>query len=197
MGLAITILKVRGIARHCTYLYRLPARLLLTSILLQGCTDAPSGVTPVDDFEVQRFLGDWYEIARLDHSFERGLANVSANYSLRDDGGISVINSGISSATGELSQSEGRAYFVDTKDRGHLKVSFFGPFYGAYVVFEIGSDYNYAFVAGNNRDYLWLLARQPNPPQAIKDRFAASAAKLDFLTDQLIWVSHSHSAAVD
>ena len=167
---------------------------LVVCTLLGGCSDAPEGIAAVDDFDVQRYLGHWYEIARLDHSFEHGLEGVQANYSLRDDGGIRVANSGISVATGEHSGADGRAYFVDSATRGHLKVSFFGPFYGAYVVFELGAKYDYAFVAGNNRDYLWLLARTPNPPQSLKDRFVARSAELGFASDDLIWVSHPRSA---
>ena len=100
---------------------------------------------------MERYLGKWYEIARLDHSFERGLSRVTAEYSLRDDGGLRVLNRGYAAADGEWSTAEGKAYFVRERDVGYLKVSFFGPFYGSYVIFELDdADYQYAFIAGND-----------------------------------------------
>lgn len=163
--------------------------LLLACSLLSGCLGLPQGVEPVDNFQLQRYLGRWYEIARLDHSFERGLDRVNAQYALRNDGGISVINSGRSIQTGALQQAEGRAYFVESPDLGHLKVSFFGPFYGSYVIFELDSDYQYAFVAGNSTDYLWLLARTPQVSQELLNQFITSASQLGFDTDKLILVN--------
>ena len=168
-------------------LKRLP--LLLLS-LLTGCVGIPKGITPVDSFELERYLGRWYEIARLDHSFERGLSRVTAEYSLRKDGGVRVINRGWSAAKGEWRQAEGRAYFVEGKDRGYLKVSFFGPFYGAYVIFELDRDYRYALVCGPDRSYLWLLAREPEIDDALRDRLIARAAALGFATENLIMVEH-------
>ncbi len=92
---------------------------------LAACTKLPSGVTPVHDFDKDKYLGKWYEIARLDHRFEAGLSQVTADYSLRDDGGIRVINRGYSAADGEWREAEGRAYFIDDESTAHLKVSFF------------------------------------------------------------------------
>ena len=163
--------------------------LLLACSLLSGCLGLPQGVEPVDNFQLQRYLGRWYEVARLDHSFERGLDNVTAQYALRNDGGISVTNSGRSIKTGKMQQAEGRAYFVESPDLGHLKVSFFGPFYGSYVIFELDSDYQYAFVAGNSTDYLWLLARTPEVSQELLNQFIARASQLGFDTDKLILVN--------
>ncbi len=110
--------------------------LFLLSIVLTGCLGMPKDVTPVKNFELNRYLGTWYEIARLDHSFERGLSDVSATYSLRGDGGVKVINRGFSVEEEQWQEAEGKAYFVENDDTGYLKVSFFGPFYGSYVVFE-------------------------------------------------------------
>jgi apolipoprotein D and lipocalin family protein len=163
--------------------------LVFTCALLGGCLGVPAGVEPVDNFQLERYLGRWYEIARLDHSFERGLDRVTAEYVMRDDGGIKVINSGRSIKTGEMQQAQGRAYFVDSPDDGHLKVSFFGPFYGSYVIFELDTqDYQYAFVAGNSTDYLWLLARTPQVSQQLIDQFIATASQLGFDSDNLILV---------
>jgi apolipoprotein D and lipocalin family protein len=164
----------------------------ILSLSLWGCLGAPDGVEPVDNFAVQPYLGRWYEIARLDHSFERGLIEVTADYSLREDGGIRVINSGRSAETGELSRAEGRAYFMGSEDIGHLKVSFFGPFFGSYIVFELDAEnYQYAFVSGNTTDYLWLLARTPQVSEQVMNRFLEQASALGFNTDSLIFVPQS------
>ena len=164
----------------------------LTGVLLGGCLGTPEGVVAVDNFDKQRYLGRWYEVARLDHSFERGLSNVTADYSLREDGGIRVINRGFSVEDGEWQQAEGRAYFVTDEQTAQLKVSFFGPFYGSYIVFELGSqnpgDYEYAFVAGNSRDYLWLLARTPEISPALRQQFIQRVGELGFDKDGLIFV---------
>jgi len=158
-------------------------------LVLTGCTGVPEGVEPVKGFEAERYLGRWHEIARLDHGFERDLIDVTAEYSRRDDGGIRVLNSGTDSLTGERKQADGKAYFMGDSDVGHLKVSFFGPFYGSYIVFELGDDYDYAFVAGFNTDYLWLLARETSVSEALKRRFVERAGALGFDTDALIWLA--------
>jgi apolipoprotein D and lipocalin family protein len=160
-------------------------------ILLTGCTGLPEGVQPVDRFVLDRYLGKWYEIARLDHSFERGLDRVTAEYSLRDDGGVKVINRGYSGKDKEWKEAEGKAYFVRGQDEGYLKVSFFGPFYGSYVIFELDDQgYQYAFVAGPDKSYLWLLSRSPDINKEIVERFVQQSAALGFDTDQLIFVQH-------
>ncbi|MGD8920939.1 MAG: lipocalin family protein [Gammaproteobacteria bacterium] len=165
---------------------------VLTSLLclaLCACTGLPEGVEPVQDFEPERYLGKWYEIARLDHSFERGLTRVTAEYSRRDDGGIRVVNRGYNAEKGEWEQAEGKAYFVRSDDEGYLKVSFFGPFYGAYVVFGLDDEnYRYSFVSGPDRSYLWLLARTPKVDQAVIDRFVTVADSLGYPTEELIFV---------
>lgn len=97
----------------------------------------------------KHFDAGWYEIARLDHSFERGLEQVTAEYSLREGGGVQVKNRGFSNKKNKWSEAEGKAFFVGKASEGYLKVSFFGPFYGSYVVFELDKDnYQYAFVSG-------------------------------------------------
>jgi apolipoprotein D and lipocalin family protein len=163
--------------------------LALAPALLSACIGVPDGVEPVQGFEIDRYLGRWYEIARLDHSFEKGLENVTADYSLREDGGVRVVNRGYSAKTGEWDEAEGKAYFVQATDTGYLKVSFFGPFYGSYVVFELDSeDYQYSFVAGPDKSYLWLLSRSPTVDRSVLDRFVKRAGALGFETDQLIYV---------
>ncbi len=162
--------------------------LLLSSLLLAGCLGRPDGVSPVEQLDTQRYLGTWYEVARLDHSFERGLSNVTADYSMREDGGLRVINRGYSAEEGDWQQAEGRAYTIEEDQPGHLKVSFFGPFFGSYVVFELDPDYQYAFVAGNTTNYLWLLARTPSVSDALKTHFLQRAETLGFEVEDLIFV---------
>lgn len=161
---------------------------LLILVAFSGCTGMPEGVEPVSDFDKSRYLGTWHEIARLDHSFERGLVDVTAEYSLRDDGAVRVINSGTDSETGEYKVAEGHAKFVGDEGTAHLKVSFFGPFYGSYIVFELDPNYRYAFVAGYNTDYLWLLARDTDISDDTRQLFTDRAQTLGFAVDDLVWL---------
>jgi len=161
---------------------------ILMLFLLTGCSGTPDGLTPVSGFDGQRYLGTWYEIARLDHSFERGLERVTAHYSLNPDGSIRVINRGYDPAQQQWRQAEGLAKFVSSPDVGHLKVSFFGPFYGGYNVLLLDADYQYALVSGPNRDYLWLLARTPTLAPTTYDQVLEQARQMGFDTQQLIRV---------
>ena len=166
--------------------------LLLLSLILISCMGMPKGVVPVKDFDETKYLGKWYEIARLDHSFERGLSKVTAEYDLRSDGGIKVINRGFSVAENKWKEVEGKAYFVKARDEGHLKVSFFGPFYGSYIVFDLDQkDYQYAFVSGYNTSYLWLLSRRPTISKEVKEKFIKNSKALGFDTDNLIFAEHN------
>lgn len=167
-------------------------RVLPLLALLTGCAVAPPpGVRPVDGFEVSRYLGTWHEIARLDHRFERGLVAVTATYSLRDDGSLKVINRGFDPSTCAWREAEGRAKFTGPPTTGQLKVSFFGPFYGGYTIFALDHrEYRWAAVSGPDRDYLWLLARDPVVDDVLRDRLVGEARALGFATDRLIWVPH-------
>jgi apolipoprotein D and lipocalin family protein len=168
---------------------------ILLSTIIVGCTGHPDNVYPVKDFDTSRYIGTWYEIARLDHSFERGLSNVTAQYSMREDGGLKVLNRGYSTKDREWDEIEGKAYFVNNPDEGHLKVSFFGPFYSSYVVFELDRDnYQYAFVAGYNKSYLWLLSRSPTVSDEIRQHFIRKSSELGFDTAGLIFVDHEPPA---
>jgi len=162
------------------------------ALITAGCTSLPDGVEPIEGFELDRYLGKWYEIARLDHSFERGLDKVTATYSMRDDGGVKVVNRGYSTKVAEWDEAEGRAYFVGGSDEGYLKVSFFGPFYGSYVIFEIDEEnYSYAFVAGPDKSYLWFLSRSPTVSDDLIRRFMEKAGALGFDTSELIMVGQT------
>lgn len=168
--------------------------LAAVAIFLTACTGAPEGVEPVSGFELNRYLGTWYEIARLDHRFERGLSNVTATYSLRDDGGVRVINRGYDAEDGEWNEAEGKAYFVGDEDTGQLKVSFFGPFYGGYNIIELDKEgYRYSMVAGPDRSYLWILSREPDLDDAVLERLLAKAGELGFPLGELIMVEHGSS----
>lgn len=163
--------------------------LIICCLLLAGCVGKPDTVQPVTGFELPRYLGTWYEIARLDHSFERGLSKITADYSLRDDGGVRVLNRGYDAAKGEWKEAEGKAYFVNSADEAYLKVSFFGPFYGSYVVMALDEEnYQYALISGPNTDYLWILARTPQLDDSIKQALVAKAQAAGFDTRQLIFV---------
>ncbi len=168
-------------------------RLWPFTLLLCGCVGLPDQVQPVGDFEAERYLGTWYEIARLDHSFERGLQQVSASYSPREDGGIRVINRGYKTGKARWQEAEGKAYLMGDPDVGHLKVSFFGPFYASYVIFDLDPLEQTAFVAGNSHDYLWLLARTPQISEQAKQRFIRMARDRGFAVDELIWVEQAET----
>ena len=159
---------------------------LLFLATVAGCSDLPEGIKPIDDFDLNRYLGDWYEIARLDHYFERGLYDVRANYSMREDGGIQIKNIGISS-TGEVKGASGKAYFVGSERLGLLKVSFFGFFYSNYIIFFVDEGYQIAFVAGRNQNYLWLLSRNRFIPESVRDHFIELSTSLGFNTNNLVW----------
>ncbi|ORM65482.1 hypothetical protein PRCB_22010 [Pantoea rodasii] len=166
------------------------AALAALSLTLVACKSPtpPKGVTPIRPFDASRYLGKWYEVARLDHRFERGKDHVTATYAKRSDGGIGVINRGYDPVKKEWSESEGKAYFTGQTDTAALKVSFFGPFYGGYNVIALDDAYQYALVSGPNRGYLWILSRQPTIPDDVKQHYVAVAKQLGFAVDKLIWV---------
>lgn len=169
----------------------------LTAFLLSSCIGVPENIKVVDSVDASQYLGTWYEIARLDHSFERDLEKVTATYSIRDDGGIRVINRGFNSKTNQWKEAEGKAYFVDPPNAdktntGKLKVSFFGPFYGAYNIMVLDKPYyNYVMICGPDKSYLWILSRTPQLTYPIKQHLIAQAKELGFDTEKLIHVPQS------
>jgi len=142
----------------------------------------------VDNFNKEKYLGKWYEIARIDYSFEKNLNNVTAVYSLNNDGSIKVVNPGYNFKKDKEQKSVGKAKFVGADNVGKLKVSFFGPFYAGYNVIAIDNDYRYALVAGKNHKYLWLLSREKTMPDNIKNEYLSIAKKAGFNVDDLVWV---------
>lgn len=170
-------------------------RLTLVSLVLfflTSCASVPEGVKPVSGFEVDRYLGKWYEIARLDNRFERGLSNITAEYSLNNDGTLKVLNSGFNEKKQRWTQAEGKAKFIGASDVGSLKVSFFGPFYGGYNILDLDKkDYQHVMIAGNDRSYFWILSRTPKMEPAIQQRLINKAKTLGFEVNKLIYVDHS------
>lgn len=172
--------------------------LILLSLSLIGCIGLPKGIKTVDNVDPAQYLGTWYEIARLDHSFERGLERVTATYQTRDDGGIEVINRGYDPKEKRWNKAVGKAYFIDAPNKdglqtGRLKVSFFGPFYGAYNIIALDKPYyNYVMICGPNFEYLWIMSRTPQLTYPIKQELISQAKALGFDTAKLIHVKQSH-----
>lgn len=167
------------------------ASIFSVAAMFIGCTGIPQGLQPVTDFEPDRYLGKWYEIARLDHPFERNLVRVSAVYSRDQNGDIRVQNRGFNTKTGTWKQIEGHARFLEDETVGSLKVSFFGPFYGGYHIIALDrKNYRYAMVAGPSRSYLWILARDQILEESVYATLVSRAAASGFETAQLIRVEH-------
>ncbi len=159
--------------------------------MLSSCVGMPDNIQPVKNFDASRYLGTWYEIARLNHSFEKDLQQVTAQYSLRKDGGISVLNKGFNSKEKEWKIAEGKAFFVQDITTGYLKVSFFGPFYSSYIIFELDENYQYAFVTGFDHKNLWLLSRTPQVSEELMQHFLEVAKSKGFSTRKLIYVDQN------
>ncbi|ACZ12756.1 lipocalin family protein [Sulfurospirillum deleyianum] len=137
--------------------------------------------------DMERYLGKWYEIARFDHSFERGCDEVEAFYTLRDDGMIGVENSCFKRATQSHNVAYGRAKIVDEMSKAKLKVTFFWPFYGDYWIVDVAEDYSYAMVSEPSKRYFWILSRTPQLSEDTLSRLLSYATYLGFDTSKLIW----------
>lgn len=160
------------------------------TVLTSCSSKIPEGATPVKPFDVNRYTGKWYEVARLDFKQERGLNNTTAQYSLNTDGTIKVVNRGYDAEKGKWKEATAKARFVDAENEGRLKVSFFGPFYSGYNVIAIDPAYQYALVAGESLKYLWFLSRETKMPEDIKRDYLRKAESLGYNTSELIWVEH-------
>lgn len=167
---------------------------IMIAVILSGgfcsCTTIPDGAIAVKPFDKEKYLGKWYEIARLDFKYERDLNNTTAEYSLNDDGIIKVVNRGYNTKKEEWVEATGKAKFAGDENTGMLKVSFFGPFYSGYNVIALDDKYMYALVAGKSLKYLWILSRDKNIPEEIKNRYLKIAADIGYKTSDLIWVEH-------
>lgn len=166
------------------------AMVMAAVLMVVGCSSIPKGVSPVGDFDLQRYLGTWHEVARFDFAFERNLRNVTAEYSMNEDGSVKVMNRGYNQVKEQWQESEGRARFQGSPTVGALEVSFFGPFYSGYNVIAIDDDYQYALVSGKDLNYLWLLSRTPQMPSDVLTEYLILAESLGFDIDNLVWSSH-------
>lgn len=174
---------------------------LISFILVLGCigsltacsTMPKNTVKPVENFMVNQYLGDWYEIGRFDFTWEKNMKNVMANYSLNADGTIKVTNSGYDYVAKKGKQSVGKAKFA-SKDKSiaNLKVSFFGPFYSAYKVIALDPEYQYALVAGSNSKLLWILSRTPTIPDYVKENYIQIAKSAGYDLSDFVWTTHDY-----
>lgn len=172
--------------------------MLVVAFCLQGCgLRVPEGIEPVTNFELKSYLGQWYEIARLDHRFERGLEQIKTIYSQQENGKIRVENMGVDEKTGKQRTAVGKAKFVGKSNVGHLKVSFLGPFYGSYVVFYLEEDYSVALVCGNTKDYCWILARAPKLDDEKLHKYLEIVEKNGFDVEKFIYPLHVQQDVVE
>ncbi len=167
------------------------AFLALAVVAFGGCAHIPDGAKAVTGFDKSRYLGTWYEIARMDFRFERGLNNTTAEYAALEGGRITVRNRGYDYAKREWREAVGTAKFRGSETVAELKVSFFGPFYGAYNVIALDADYRYALVAGKSLKYLWILSRTREIPEGVKAEYVGLAKALGYEIDELVWVEHT------
>ena len=163
---------------------------LIGMLTFNSCTTIPKGAVAVTPFDKEKYLGKWYEIARLDFRFERNLNNTTAEYSVNANGTIKVDNRGYNYKTKEWKQAVGKAKFVGDQNVAMLKVSFFGPFYAGYNVIALDSEYKYALVSGQNLKYLWILSRETSIPDDVKMEYLSLAGRLGYKTTELLWVGH-------
>ncbi len=158
--------------------------------LLISCAGIPEGFTAVTDFDAERYLGKWYEIARFDFKYEKDLKNTTAEYSRNDDGTVKVLNRGFNYVKNEKEEAVGKAMFRGEPTVAELKVSFFGPFYAGYNVVAIDKDYQYALIVGDNKDYIWILSRTKTIPEDVKQSYIDIACKGGYDISRFVWVEH-------
>ena len=159
---------------------------LVSGIFFSGCANSTADLAAVSNFQPEKYMGVWYEIVRLPHHFERDLDHVRAEYVLKPDGTIQVVNSG--KKNGKIRRIVGKAKLKNPDARplkGELRVSFFGPFYSDYRIIELAPDYGYAVVTGSKRDYLWILSRRPDMPEPLLKAILTRLKNLGFQTDRL------------
>lgn len=162
------------------------------ALALYSCgATIPEKAKAVTNFDKTKYLGKWYEIARLDFKYEKGLNNVTAQYSLNNNGTIKVDNKGYNVKKDKWEESIGKAKFVKKDDVGMLKVSFFGPFYAGYNVIAIDDNYKYALVAGENLKYMWILSRETTIPESIKANYLIKAQEIGYNVSDLVWTEHN------
>jgi len=166
--------------------------LLITSLFLvfKNKKMIPDKAHAIENFNVNRYLGTWYEIARFDFYFEKDLDNTTAQYNLDSHGNVKVVNSGYNVKDKQWKQAIGKAKFRNSETTGALKVSFFGPFYSGYNIIALDPSYKYALIAGKNLDYLWILSREKTIPEEIKNNYLKLAKEIGYDVSRFIWVNH-------
>ncbi|MFA5556366.1 MAG: lipocalin family protein [Flavobacteriaceae bacterium] len=172
---------------------RFIAFVVVVMLGLHSCESIPEKAEPVTNFDVNQYTGLWYEIARIDFKHERNMDNVTAHYSLNEDGSIKVFNSGYNYVKEQWEKAEGKARFRGATDVAAMEVSFFGPFYGGYNVIGLDQEYQYALVAGQDLDYLWILSRTKTIPETVKENYLKIAQEAGYDTNRLIWVSQNRT----
>lgn len=176
----VTIISILGVA----------FLILIAWFSIIGKSTIPAKARAVKPFDLDKYLGKWFEIARFDYYWEKDLKNVVAMYMKNPDGTVKVINTGYNSKNKKWEQSTGKAKFVADADEGKLQVSFFGPFYSGYNVIAIDKDYQYALVAGKNLHYLWILSRKREIPGDIEEEYLQIAKNIGYDTSRLTWTRH-------
>ena len=165
---------------------------LLTTLFLGLCTTTFCQTidnSTITTFDLDRYLGKWYEVARYDHAFERNLVGTTAEYSLRDDGMIKVLNSGyLYTLDGKFKESVGKAKLNKNGKPGQLRVSFFGPFYSNYYILDLAPDYSYSVVGSSSPKYLWILSRTPQLKPEVQSKIVKGLQQRGYDTSKLIWV---------
>ncbi len=158
--------------------------------LLKSPAQKPKKANAVSPFDVEKYLGKWYEIARMDYKYEQGLSHVTAEYSLKSNCNLKVVNRGYNELKDEWEEATGKAKFANDPEVGQLRVSFFGPFYSGYNVIAVDPDYEYALVAGESLDFLWILSRTTDIPEEVKQHFLEKAKLIGYKPEELVWTNH-------
>ena len=156
----------------------------IAAMLFAGCESAKVDNSTVKSVDLNRYLGNWYEIARFDHSFERGMEYAMAHYTMRDDGKIDVLNTGIKDGRAE----DAKGIAKTTNQPGLLRVSFFGPFFSDYRIMMLDENYQYVLVGGSTNRFLWILSRTPQLDEATISLILAEAEHRGYDTTRLLWV---------
>lgn len=172
--------------KHLSIMRQLYTIMSAIILMATSCHAQRIDTSTVSDFDTERYMGRWYEIARYDHRFERNLERCEATYTLQPNGKITVRNSGVNSKTGLLKISDGKA--KAGKRPGQLRVSFFLFFYSDYNIMAIGPDYDWVLVGSSSPKYLWILSRTPQLPDATIEHILTLARNRGYDTDKLIWV---------
>ena len=165
---------------------------LVTVTSFSSCKTAsvPNHIKVVTPFDIKKFDGTWYEIARFDFKHEKDLSNVTANYTLKENGGVQVLNKGYNYVKNKWEEAKGKAKFTTSNKDGSLQVSFFGPFYAGYHVVMMEPDYETALIFGDTTDNIWILSRTKTISEATKQKYLTHAKKAGYDLNRMVWTKH-------